>query len=198
MKYGCALLAGGRGSRMGEVNKAKLNYKDQTFAGRISGEMNKTGMPCYLSSAVYDQELPEGWKQIKDDITDSDGSFIGPMGGIYSCLKQAEADGLDGLFFAPCDAPFYQSDIIEKLVPLIDENTEAAVWRTSDGRMQTAYGWYSVKMLPILEKDIRNGHYKLLKAIEKCRLVTDDACKYGLDEISFSNINTRDDYLLLV
>ena len=46
-KYGCAVLAGGAGSRIGHVNKAELEYRGQTFAESIMAEMEETGMPCY-------------------------------------------------------------------------------------------------------------------------------------------------------
>lgn len=180
---------------MGEVNKAELEYDGRTFAQRVISEMEMTGMPCYMSLANYEQKLPEGWTAVKDDVNDSDDGFIGPMGGIYSCLKLAEADGLDGLFFAPCDAPFFSRVVIEKLAGFIGDDTGSACWRTSDGRIQTTFGWYSVKIIPILKEDIENRRYKLLKSVERSplRIVdTQDAC---VDEKAFANINTEKDYL---
>ena len=192
--YGCVLLAGGSGKRMGCRNKATLEYEGRSFADRIAAELKSTGLPCYISSAAYEQSVPDGWKLVGDDVTDADGRFIGPIGGIYSCLKQAEGDGLDGLFFVPCDAPFFHKDVIKKLSSMISEDTEAAIWRTPDDRIQTTFGWYSVNMLPIFEEDILNGHYKILKSIEKCRAIIADTCKSQMDEKAFSNINTEGDY----
>lgn len=71
----------------------------------------------------------------------------GSMGGIYSCLREAAADGLEGLFFAPCDAPFYTVDAIDKLINLIGKENHAAFWKSADGRIQTTFGWYSVRCL---------------------------------------------------
>lgn len=198
MRHGSALLAGGRGSRMGGVNKAELGYMGRSFAVRIAGELERTGFPCYMSIAEYDQALPEGWTAVKDEVTDSDVKHIGPMGGIYSCLKRAEADGLNGMFFAPCDAPFFRREIIERLAGSINEETEAACWRTSDGRIQTTFGWYSVKLIPILEEDIRNHHFKILKSIEKSKMITIDTRDYGIEEKMFLNINTEADYARII
>lgn len=194
MKYGCVLLAGGRGRRMGEVNKAKLEYGNRTFAGRIAGEMEKTGLPCYMSAAVYEQIVPRGWTLVRDVITDAGGGYIGPAGGIYSCLKQAETDGLEGLFFVPCDAPFFSREIIDKLAVVLDEKTEAACWRTADGRIQTTFGWYSVKMLPMLEKEIDNGKYKLIKCLEKVRCTVISTSTADIEDRFFMNINSEEDY----
>ena len=86
-------------------------------------------MPCYVSSAAYEQKVAEGWTLVRDEVKDADGGYIGPMGGIYSCLKQAERDGLDGLFFVPCDAPYFRHEVMEKLSGFIGEKTGSACCR---------------------------------------------------------------------
>ena len=82
-----------------------------TFAEKAESELSGTGMPCYLSVANYEQTIPEGWKLVKDRVRGDDGSYVGPMGGIFSCLIEASEDGLDGLFFMPCDAPEFSKEI---------------------------------------------------------------------------------------
>lgn len=192
--YGCALLAGGSGSRMGGRNKAELEYGRQTFRERIASELTGMGMPCYLSVAAYNQEIPDGWTPVKDSVTDLEGKYIGPMGGIYSCLKQACEDGLDGLFFVPCDAPFYSANVTLKLRGYIDPGTDAVLWKTADGRLQTTFGWYSVRCLPALEEDIANAGYKILKTLEKLRCKVIDTADAGLEDVRFININSIKDY----
>lgn len=193
-RYGCALLAGGAGSRMGYVNKANLIYRESTFADGIQKELEKTGMPCYLSAANYEQAVPARWKAVKDCVTAGDGRYTGPAGGIYSCLLKAGKDGLDGLFFVPCDAPLFTADVIEKMIPYIKEDYDALCWRTRDGRIQTTFGWYSVNCLDAFEEDIKAGKYKLLKLLEKVRLRVCDASAAGIDERQFVNINSEEDY----
>ena len=199
-KYGCVILAGGSGKRMGGRNKAELEYKRQTFAERIEDELRTLGMSCYVSSAAYDQRLPEGWKLVRDCVTGAESSCIGPMAGVYSCLRQAEEDGLDGLFFVPCDAPLFSGEIIRGLEKLL-ENASAGshepdilVWRTGDGRVQTAYGWYSLRCLPVLEEDIRNGKYKLRAAMDKLNCMIIDTADADIRDDWFTNINSEEDY----
>lgn len=196
-KYGCALLAGGRGSRMGRVNKADLEYRESTFAECIENELEKTGIPCFLSSAAYEQEAPEGWHLVKDCVTGDDGQYIGPMGGIYSCLLSAKHQGLEGLFFAPCDAPFYTSDAVSKLVEYIGKEDHLVCWRTDEGRLQMTFGWYSVRCLEQMASDIEKGYYKLACLLDElpCRIV--DASAAGLDSSVFRNINNYEEYLAL-
>lgn len=196
-KNGCAILAGGAGSRMGHVNKASLEYGGKTFMECIMAEMSSMGMPCYLSVANYWQNTPEGWKLVRDLVTGRDGGYIGPMGGIYSCLRQAAADGLDGLFFAPCDAPRFTSEIARKLSEYIEPDTDAILWRTSDGKLQTTFAWYSVRCISAMKEDINNSKYKIIKTLSKIRCRIIDTAGAGLEDGLFSNINSPEDYLEL-
>ncbi len=194
-KNGCAILAGGAGSRMGHVNKASLEYGGKTFMECIMAEMSIMGLPCYLSVANYWQNTPEGWKLVRDHVTGRDGGYIGPMGGIYSCLRQAAADGLDGLFYAPCDAPRFTSEIVRKLSGYIEPDTDAVLWRTSDGKLQTTFGWYSVRCIPVLKADIDSSKYKIAKTLNKTRCRIIDTADENIEDKLFSNINSPDDYL---
>ncbi len=197
IRYGCALLAGGSGSRMGGRNKAELEYGRQTFGDRIAAEMSGMGMPCYLSVAAYEQEVPDGWTPVKDCVTDTEGKYIGPMGGMYSCLKQACDDGLGGLFFVPCDAPLYTSEVTLKLRGYIDPGADAVLWKTADGRLQTTFGWYSVRCMAALEEDITAAGYKILRTLEKVRYKIINTTEAGLEEKLFSNINNMEDFRVM-
>ena len=179
---------------MGGMNNAKLEYDRRTFAERTEAELSAAGMPCYLSVAAYEQELPEGWTCVRDCVTDPEGGYIGPMGGMYSCLKQAREDGLQGLFFVPCDAPLYDSAVTLKLGGYTGPDTDAVLWRTADGRLQTAFGWYSVGCLPAMEEDIGNSGYKILRTLDRLRCRIVDAGEAGLDDRLFMNINDMEDY----
>ncbi len=192
--YGCAILAGGAGKRMGCVNKADLEYSGKSFAESIMAEMSKTGMPCYLSTACYEQNAPADWKTVADTVTDPRGGYIGPMGGIYSCLLQARADGLDGLFFAPCDVPLYNAEAIEKLADHISPETDAVIWKTGDGRLQMTFAYYSVGLVPTLEALISAGRYSMKACLDTTNVCIVDVRDAGIDEKIFVNINGPEDY----
>lgn len=193
-RYGCAVLAGGEGRRMGQVNKAELGFNGRSFLEHIASELEKTGMKGYLSVANYDQTVPENWTPVRDCVTRAEGGFVGPAGGILSCLMQAEKDGLEGLFFAPCDAPFFDAALHGELAEQIDDETDAVFWRTRDGRIQTTFGWYSVRCIPAFRDDVASGKYKILRTMNKlrCRILnTEDS---GIDERCFMNVNSPEDY----
>ena len=193
-KYGCVILAGGKGRRMGGTNKAELVMNGQTFAGMIEAELDQTGMPCYLSQGEYDQMIPEGWTKVTDLYRDSDGQYLGPAAGICSCLVQAEQDGLDGIFCVPCDAPFFEAGMIGKLQQFIADDTDAVCIRTSDGHIQTVFGWYSVRCIKPMVKALQNGNRKLLTILEQVSFRVIDAADAGISEHCFTNINRAEDY----
>ena len=127
-------------------------------------------------------------------LTDPEGKYIGPMGGIYSCLKKASEDGLDGLFFVPCDAPLYTSEVTLKLCGYIDHEIDVVLWKTADGRLQTTFGWYSVRCMSALEEDIAGAGYKILKTLDKVRCKAVDTADANLEDKLFININNMKDY----
>ena len=192
--YGCALLAGGEGKRFGFQNKADLTIDNETFLSRISRRMRETGLPCYLSTAAYQQEVPEGFREVRDTAADRSGNHAGPMGGICSCLTQAEKDGLDGLFFIPCDAPDFCPEMILRLQESIRSEDDAVLWQTPDGKLQPVFGYYSVRCLPVLEKEISAGCYKLRKFLDKVKTHVVYTESRGIPADCFTNINTAADY----
>lgn len=232
--YGCALLAGGEGKRLGGVNKAQLLVPErppgsdsaevlqekepaETLLARTARILSGTGLPCYLSVAAYEMAAPEGWTTVDDRdyltglLPDSSG-FAGPMGGICACLRKAREDGLDGLFFVPCDAPGFEVDVIEKMLPHLqndmagqgnaagqgtkpcDAPPDIVVWQTPDGCDQMTFAYYAVGCLPAIEKQLAEGRYRLRGLLEEgirfVRLLTKEE---GLPEERFRNLNTLED-----
>jgi molybdopterin-guanine dinucleotide biosynthesis protein A len=116
------------------------------------------------------------------------------MGGIFSCLTQAREDGLDGLFFAPCDVPLYNAEAIEKLAEHIGPETDAAIWKTGDGRLQMTFAYYSVGLIPTLEALINAGRYSMKACLDTANVRIVDADDAGIDEKIFVNINEPEDY----
>ena len=92
-QYGCVLLKGGKSNRMGGSDKAKLLYRGKSFEERIKGELEQLGLPV-----LYQRQKSPDPRAIPDLIPEA-----GPLGGIYSCLKQT---GLDGLFLFPAICPY--------------------------------------------------------------------------------------------
>ena len=113
MKWGCVLLKGGRGSRMGYRDKSELIWRGQTFGFRIRQELEQLGIPCFLSEAEKSSPSEDAgnkmalWSPVLDQIQQA-----GPMGGIVSCLKACllKDSSMEGLFFVLRSAIFQKGN----------------------------------------------------------------------------------------
>ena len=151
-KFGCVLLKGGRSSRMGGNDKAELLYRGISFKERIRKELEQSDLPLFLSEAQKSGDP----QVIPDLIPDA-----GPLGGIYSCLKQT---GMAGLFFVSCDMPLFHFYLGKRALEEAEKNTDvdAVIWKTRDGRIHPVCGWYSSGCIPVLEKQLleKNGRVR--------------------------------------
>lgn len=154
-QYGCVLLKGGKSSRMGGSDKAKLLYRGKSFEERIKGELEQLGLPVFVSEA---KKSPDP-RAIPDLIPEA-----GPLGGIYSCLKQT---GLDGLFFVSCDMPLFASYLGKRALMEAGDKWDAVIWKTRDGRIHPVCGWYSARCLPVLEKQLLEKNGKVRESVRK-------------------------------
>ena len=145
LKCGAVILAGGRGSRFGGVNKAELSYLGKSFCGRIREEFDRLGMDCFFSAGAYPPPEEPGLKVIPDLPVEGEEGPIGPMGGILSCFEQTRCDLL---FFVSCDIPLFHRRMATRLLELWTPGTDALVWRTRSGRIQPLCGLYARSCLP--------------------------------------------------
>ena len=74
------------------------------------------------------------------------------------------------------------------------ENLDVVLWKTRDGRLQPTLGWYSVRCLPVLEKRLKEGNLRLMRALEELSVLTVEAAQEGIEEMAFFNCNSPEDY----
>lgn len=108
---------------------------------------------------------------------------IGPMGGIYSGLKQT---GADALLVTACDMPFLTREAVEQLLDIYRREGKVTIAKTEE-RIHPLFGIYPAEVLPRLEALIQAGNYRMMALLDQvdCRYVTLDN-----GERVLSNINT--------
>ena len=179
-QFGCVLLKGGKSSRMGGNDKAGLLYKGKSFGKRIKDELEQLGLPLFVSEAKKGTD-PHA---IPDLIPEA-----GPLGGIYSCLKQT---GLAGLFFVSCDMPLFRSYLGKRALEEAGKETglDAVIWKTRDGRIHPVCGWYSASCLPVLEKQLLEKNGKVRDLLGKLQVKILETEKEHVPDGWFTNVNT--------
>lgn len=116
---------------------------------------------------------------------------IGPLGGIYSGLLSAKHEIC--LIFA---GDILQIDMgLTKRLLAASEGFSVAV-PVNDGRLEPLYGVYKREMLPVLDRKIKEGDYRLWKLLEEEKKRGNGffyTIKDERDKKFFYNVNFRED-----
>ena len=121
------ILAGGRGSRMGGVDKGLKVLRGkpmvQWVAERFAPQVDEV---LVNANQNIEQYRLLGYRVFPDAI----GGFAGPLAGLHRGLSEA-THGL--VATAPCDSPFLPSDLVARLdSALVKAGAEIAVAKTGD------------------------------------------------------------------
>ena len=180
--YSVGILAGGKSSRMGK-NKALLEYESNTFIGRIINEFDGHEIIISASGQKEYEGLPA--KIINDENQD-----IGPIEGIRQVLQ---ASGEEYVFVCACDMPFITGKIADYIAEFISSDYDCYVITDGD-RMHPLCAVYSKKILPVIEKLIAEGSYKLRLILDNTRTKFISLENTVFDKKTVKNINTKDEY----
>jgi molybdopterin-guanine dinucleotide biosynthesis protein A len=121
------VLAGGRGSRMGGVDKGLKVLRGrpmvQWVIERLEPQVNELLINANQNVEAYGRY---GYRVIPDEI----GGFAGPLAGLQRGLSEARHPLVAT---APCDSPFLPRDLIVRLHDALSRgNKDLAVARTGD------------------------------------------------------------------
>ncbi len=175
------ILSGGKNSRMGYKTKAFLKLNDKKFIDIIMEALKDYNDIIVSCNNLDDYKyLTPRVTLVKDEVKD-----IGPMGGIYSCLKKCK---YNKCLFVAADMPFINKNIIDiltresfdedALVPIVNEKIEPLV------------AVYDKKIIHIIEELIDNDDFKIRNLL---KLINVKYIKIS-DDKSFINVNTKEEY----
>ncbi|MGZ8290629.1 MAG: molybdenum cofactor guanylyltransferase MobA [Telluria sp.] len=108
------VLAGGRGSRMGHVDKGLQPFMGTTMAAHVIARLApQVGPVAINANQNLDQYAAFGVPVWPDDLQ----GFEGPLAGLETGLRRCTTDFL---VTAPCDSPFLPLDLVERLSAALD------------------------------------------------------------------------------
>ena len=180
--YSVGILAGGKSSRMGK-NKALLEYESDTFIGHAIKEFQGHEIIISASGQKEYEKLPA--KIVSDENMD-----IGPIEGIRQILTAASEDYV---FVCACDMPFITDKIADYIAEFISSDYDCYVV-TDEDRMHPLCAIYSKRVLPIIEKLIVNGEYKLRLRLENARTKFISLENTTFEKKIVRNVNTKEEY----
>ena len=151
------LFVGGRGSRMGGVDKGLLNVGGSTVAGRMLERARALDIEMILvgRSGAY---ASLGCRCVADDRPDA-----GPLGGLVALL----ADAREGSVLAvACDMPHVSAALLSRLM---NEQRDAAVLAPrTGGRWEPLLARYDVqRVLPVARRRLDEGYLSLQPLLDE-------------------------------
>ncbi|HSV70926.1 MAG TPA: molybdenum cofactor guanylyltransferase MobA [Methylibium sp.] len=121
------VLAGGRGSRMGGVDKGLQPYHGLPLAlhalMRLAPQVGEVMINANRNLAAYESFGAAVWPDATDE-------FAGPLAGFLVGLERCETACLATV---PCDTPAFPEDLVARLAAALDsEDAEIAMVRCTD------------------------------------------------------------------
>lgn len=190
------VLAGGRGSRMGGVDKGLQNFHGTPLAlnALMRLQMQEGGLVGDLivnanrNLAAYEAFGAPVWPDTLDD-------FAGPLAGFLTGLERCETPWL---LTVPCDSPRFPLDLALRLAQAFeapDTEIAMAAAREDDGqwRPQPVFCLLKVELLESLTEFTRGGGRKIDRWTAQHRTVVLPFDHPGDDPLAFANANTLDE-----
>lgn len=194
MSIGALILMGGQNSRMGGNVKGLLKINQITFLEQIVKVLDDFPT-IYLSvNKKFSSEEIKTYEEMGLSVIVDVYDDIGPLGGMYSSLKNCKEDYL---FITACDMPFINKDLINELQSNMEENSDIVIF-SKDRLLYPLGAIYSKKVIPFMEKLIDNKEYKPLKLIRNSNFVEIRLENTHISDEAFNNINTPEEYNQLI
>ena len=150
------ILAGGRGSRMGGVDKGLQNFNGVPLALhtqlRLSPQVGELLINANRNLAAYESFGVPVWPDAA-----SLGDFAGPLAGFLTALERCETPYM---LTVPCDTPLFPHDLVARLAQALDaDNADIAMAaaREEDGQLR-AQPVFCLMRATLLESVVRFTH----------------------------------------
>lgn len=136
-RIAAVILAGGRGERLGGVNKALLALGDRTLLDRAIAVTRGYKTLLAVGSARF--EAPGDLEQ----VLDLDTGYAGPLAGVAAAVQHLADSAIDLLFSLAVDTPLFPADFVSRARDLLHASPAVlaaygeqdyptnAVWRLS-------------------------------------------------------------------
>jgi molybdopterin-guanine dinucleotide biosynthesis protein A len=176
------VLAGGKGSRMGGVDKGL-----QPLRGKPMVEWVLARFTPQVSEIIINanQNVPAYAKYEHRVVSDQIGGFAGPLAGLHAGLNAAK---YPLVVTVPCDSPFLPSDLVSRLSNELG-NRDLAVAKTGD-QAHPVFALMKREVRESLEAFLASGGRKIdawYAALKVVEVSFDDEAD------AFRNINTLDE-----
>lgn len=176
------VLAGGRGTRMGSVDKGLQVFRGEPLVAHVLRRIEPQAGTILISANRHRERYEALGHVVVADVADG---HAGPLAGLHAGLTACRTDFL---FVVPCDAPLVPHDLVSRLVEAFDDEIALVVART-DNHLHPVFSLMRRTVLPDLAAYLASGNRAVRRWIERLphREVSFD------DERAFVNLNTLEE-----
>ena len=192
-KIAAVILAGGRGERLGGVNKALLEIGGKRLLERVRAAISGCA-PILLSVGGAAFEIA-GFP-IEDQVLDLATDYGGPLAGVAAAVERLAIEPPELLLSVAVDTPFFPADFVERALPLLD--AAPAVVAAFAGQTYPTNALWRFAALRTLPDEVRAGvaPHSLKRLAAALGEVPLDYAG-GAAEDPFANVNTPADLAAL-
>ena len=182
------VLAGGRGTRMGGVDKGLQIFREKPMTAhvveRLAPQVGKLAINANQNADIYRNFGKPVWPDRLE-------AFPGPLAGLHIGMLKCDTTFLAA---APCDSPFLPMDLVARLMDAIDEHgAHVAFAVTGQGESLQAHPVFCLlevaSCLPSLVQYLEGGGRRMVAWMRSLSAVE----VHFPDESAFRNINTLDE-----
>ena len=178
------VLAGGRGKRMGGVDKGLVDLHGRPMVMHVIDTLHpQVGRIIINANRNVDKYEALGYEVISDIV----GDYFGPLAGMASAMQAASTAYV---LTVPCDSPMIEDDLAVRLYrALAHEKADASIAHDGE-RVHPVFALLKRDLLPSLQSYLESGERKIDRWLHQHKL----AVAYFKDKPeTFLNVNNPDD-----
>ena len=170
------ILAGGKSSRFGE-DKSTAKLGDKTLLDHTINKIEKEFNEILVISNNKEFNFKNNKIHVVEDCIEGQ---LGPLVGILTAMKWVIKNKKNYKWIAsfPCDTPFFDIKLISELKIKVKETSKKLIFLNSNKKRHNIFGLWSMDLIEILEKDIKNSFRKV---------------EFWADKVGYENININEE-----
>jgi len=180
------ILAGGQSIRLGQ-EKGLCHFKGKPLVAYAV----ETLQPMCGQMMISANNFPEKYAAFELPVVEDEIKKIGPMGGIFSCLKQSHTQ--HNLVLS-CDTPFVNTAVFQHLLKAV-KNEQVLTPGHNTFLIEPLSAYYNINILSDMENAIANNQFKMMDLFKQVRFksINMDVQLPFFSDFLFLNLNTPED-----
>jgi molybdopterin-guanine dinucleotide biosynthesis protein A len=176
------VLAGGRATRLGGIDKALVSFKGRPLITHVLERLAPQVDDIVINCNRNEETLSAlGYPLVGDKQL----NYSGPLMGVISALPRCRHELI---LIVPCDTPFLPSDLYSRLAERMSPDIDLVL--ADDGeRMQPLFMLLRRHLIDSLRDYHQQGQYKVVDWCRSQKMTT----AVFTDKSAFTNLNTEEE-----